>query len=266
MPDHLTSSGGGLSVLICTAYKHHYNWMTYSNWYSLNRTLPDAKVAITCSRTPKIDSYLYHWVYKCNDLRYNLHKNINEDLPYLNKMFGTFFALKMGLVKQPLIVLDADMMILRDFSTDLLKKLSSATFATIPCPYKLDFSGKPVGPIWYFNEVPLEKIGQAINTIKKLKGNDHLDLLALSEVFGDEIEILDELGNEVAESDITSFTHYGNGCGNYTKKDWEKGKTVPPFEVSYALQSSSMSANEKKVLALWGQMANLWGAINQIKI
>lgn len=266
MPDQINASGDGLSVLICTAYLHHFNWMTYSAWYSINKSLPKAKIAITCSRSLNIDSYLYHWVYKCSDLRYNLHKNINVDFPYLNKIYGVYLALKMGLVKQPLVVLDADMMALRDLSTASLVKLNNASFATVACPYELEFPNKPVGPLWFFNHIPLEKIAQVINTVRTFKGRDHVDLLALSKVFGDDVEVVDDLGNEVRDHEITTFTHYNGGCGNFTKKDWEKGKTVPPFNVSYALQSLNMSPNERKVLANWGQMANLWEAINQINI
>lgn len=266
MPDGINSSGDGLSVLICTAYLHHFNWMAYSAWYSVNKFLPKAKIAITCSRSVTIDSYLYHWVYKCSDLRYNLHKNIDKNFPYLNKIYGVYIALKEGLVKQPLVVLDADMMALREISLSSVVKLNNSNFATIKCPYDLDFSGKSVGPLWFFNHVSLEKIADVINTIGTFKGRDHLDLLALSKVFGDDIEIVDDLGNEACDHEITTFTHYNNGCGNFTKKDWEKGKTVPPFNVCYALQSLNMSPNEKRILANWSQMANLWEAINQIKI
>lgn len=268
MPDRIDASGNGLSVLICTAYLHHFNWMTYSAWYSVNKYLPNAKIAITCSRSTNIDSYLYYWIYKCSDLRYNLHKNVGGqfNLPYLNKIYGVYLALKEGLVKQPLVVLDADMMALRDISSHTLDRLNSVNFATTACPYKLEFASKEVGPLWFFNRVPLEKIGKVIDTVGFFKGQDHLDLLALSKVFGDEVETLNDLGNEVRDHEITTFTHYNDGCGNFTKKDWEKGKTVPPFNVSYALQSLNMSPNEKKVLANWGQMANLWDAINQIRI
>lgn len=268
MPDRLDESGIGLSVLICTAYKHHFNWMTYSNWYSVYKNLPNAKVAITCPRSPKIDNYFYHWVYKCGDLRYNLHKNVGEKmgLPYLNKLYGVYLALKEGLVKQPLVVLDADMVALRDLSKATVDKFNEVEFATVRCPYQLEFSGKPVGPIWFFNRVPLEKVAQAINTLRTLKGKEHLDLLALSKVFGDSVNVLEELGCEAGENEVATFAHYGNGCGSFTKKDWEKGRTVPPFNVAYALQSTNMSLNERKVLALWGQMGTLWEAVNQIRI
>ncbi len=268
MPSKLDASGNGLSVLITTAYKHHFNWMAYASWYSVYKNLPNAKVTITCGRAPRIENYFYHWVYKCNDIRYNLHKNVGDKMgvPYLNKLYGVWVALKEGLVKQPLIVLDADMMAMRDFSPATVAELNGAEFATVPCPYyQLAFSGKPVGPLWFFNRVPLEKVEEVINTLRTLKGRDHLDLLALSKVFGNDVRVLEDLGSEVSSDEVTTFTHY-NTVGSFAKKDWEKGKVVPPFNTAYALQSTRMSPNERKVLTLWGQMAELWEAVNQIKI
>ncbi len=270
IPSRVDISGDGLSVLICTSYKHHFNWMAYASWYSVYKNLPGAKIAITCGRASKIDSYYYHWIYKANDLRYNLHKDVGEKIgvPYLNKLFGVYVALKSDLVRQPLVVLDADMMAVRDLSLPLVNKLNSVEFATVPCPYEheLNFSGKPVGPVWFFNRVPLETIGEAINTLKTLKGRDHLDLLALSKVFGDRVTTVEDLGCEVGSDEAATFVHYNKGCGNFIKKDWEKGKVMPPFNTAYALQAGNVSLNERKVIELWGRMAELWEVMNQIKL
>lgn len=269
MPSELGPGGSGLSVLICSIYKYHSNWMAYSNWYSVYKNLPHAKSAISAGRSSKIDHCLYNWVHKCNDLRYHLHTNVGErmGLPYLNKLYGTYVALSEGIVKQPLVVLESDMLCVSDFSLFAIKKLNEVKFATNRCPYKgVEFSGKPVGPVWFFNNQPLEKLAGVINTLKTLKGRDHLDLLALSKFYGDEVEIVDELGTEVNENNMATFTHYKDGCGNFQVKDWEKGKIMAPFHVSYALQTTDMSVNERKVLNLWSQMRSLWEAINQVKM
>lgn len=257
MPE-LDTSGRGLSILITSDYKHMYNWMAFASWYSIYKNLPEAKITIVSGRASKIDHYLYHWVYKCADLRYHLHKNISEKFPYLNKIYGTYMALKKGLIKEPFIVIDADTMAVSDLLPSTIKLLKDVGFAT--SPYYLN-----VGPIWYFRTNALEKIREAINIIGSLKG-EHLDLMALDKVFGKEVTVIEELGNEVEEKSMTTFVHYGKGCGNFIKKDWNKGKTSPPFHVAYALQSVDMSVNEKKVLSLWAQMANLWDTVNQVKM
>jgi hypothetical protein len=264
----LDSNGGGLSVLICTDYTFQHNWMAYSAWYSVSQKLPEAKVTIISPRPKPIETWLYHWVPKISDLRYHLHKNIgvHYGLPYLNKLYGVYIALKEGLVKQPLVVLEADMMAVGDFSPLLLQSLRESKFATNPCPFNVNFAGKPVGPIWFFNGIPLEKVAEAINTVGVNKGKEYLDLLALSRVFGDEVTVLEDLGNEAHEQGVTTFTHYKERCGNFSRQAWAKGKTLPPFNVSYALQTSDLSLNERKVLALWHQMAGLYEAVNHVKM
>lgn len=260
--------GDGLNVLICSSYNHYSNWMAFANWYSVYKYLPKAKVAIAVGRSSRIDHYYYHWVYKCDNLNFHLHKNVGDKLgfPYLNKLYGVYVALKDGVIKPPFIVLDADMMAVNDFSTSLIDSLSKSDFATNVCPYQIPFTGGRVGPIWYFNQSALEKVTEAINTLKTLKGRDHLDLLALSKVYGNNVVVLDELGNEIDEGGTTTFTHYSKGCGNYTKKEWEKGKTLPPFNVAYALHSLDSTVNENKVLGLWSQMGNIWDLTNQVKM
>ncbi len=261
MPDVISPSGNGLSVLIHSNYNHHANWMAYASWYSIYKTLPEAKVAIAVGRASSIQHYYYHWVYRCGDLRYLLHKNIGEKmgLPYLNKIYSTYVALKEGLVKQPLVVIDYETMAVNDLSMDVVSKLNKVDFASSKSCDEV-----PLGSIWYFNRQPLEKLAEVINTIRTLRGRENLDRLALSKVYG--TSVIDDLGNDVKEHGLTVFANYGNGCGNFTKKDWEKGKTVPPFDVAFALHSSEPTVNEKRILSLWSQMGGLWNTVNHIKV
>jgi hypothetical protein len=251
MPSHLGQDGSGLSVLVSSEYQYMYNWMTYSAWYSLNKNLPEAKVAIVCPRSKSVDSMLYGWVYKC-DVRYMLHKNVGElyDLSGLNKIYGVYLALKHGLVRQPLVVMDADVMAVDDFTSDTMKVMQDCGFAK-------NLSGS----LWYFNNQPLEKIEEVINTLKVVGGN--LDL-ALDRVFSESV-VLDDLANESYEQGVTTFTRYRERCGNFTGKEWEKGRTLPPFSVGYALQATDMTVNERKVISLWSQMNSLFDSMSQVK-
>lgn len=265
-PTEFNTLGKGLSVLICSDYQFQFNWMTFAAWYSVKKFLPEATVGITVARPSKIDTYLYNWVYKL-DIKYFMHKNVGNQtrLPYLNKIYGTYVALKEGLLSQPLLVLDADMMAVSSLSEKTLDYLVNSEFSTSRCPYNLDFANKPVGPIWGFNKVNLDKIECAINGIKSLKGENHLDLLALSKIFGDGTTVIDDLGSETQEQAVTTFTHYRDRCGNFVKKDWEKGKTLPPFNVCRSIGVANMTVNEEKVISLWGKMGNLYNVINQVK-
>jgi hypothetical protein len=52
--------------------------------------------------------------------------------------------------------------------------------------------------------------------------------------------------------------------GKFIKPEWEKGKTLPPFGVCGSLSDFSMTANEKKILSLWGGMGNLYDSVTQV--
>ena len=44
----VTSTGKGLNVLIRSEYSFSSNWMSFGSWYSVQKNLPDANVAIIC--------------------------------------------------------------------------------------------------------------------------------------------------------------------------------------------------------------------------
>lgn len=256
----ITESGENLSILICTDYQFIYHWMSFAAWYSISKNLPDAKIAVVCSRYP-INLNLYSWVYKTNT-KFFCYPDVGRKnaLPYLNKLYGVYIALKEGLVTQPLLVIDADMMALRGFSRETLKILNNCSFASNKSSML-----PPVGPIWYFNvNKSLEIVSQVINKVKEFSSyanNQHLDLLALSQVLtGKEIE---DLGNEAYEENITTFTHYKDHCGNFYRKNYEKGVIYPPFAEGYALRTNDMTVNERKVYALWSQMWLAYDALNK---
>lgn len=249
----IESLGKGLTVLICSDYKYNFNWMAYASWYSVSRVLPEARVAVAVARSKKIETYLYNWVYQC-DVGYVTHRNIGEEkrLPYLNKLYGTHVALKKT-VSPPLLVIDADMMAVNPLSEKTLGVLNSCDFATSSSPY-----GTPAGPVWFFNGGAAEKVERAINSLRLHRG-DHLDLKSLGEGV-----VADELCVDAGVSEAATFAHVDR-CGNYAKAGWEKGKTLPPFNITTALQTADMTAGEKKVLSLWRQMGPLFGVVNYAK-
>ena len=157
MPDSLEAEGKGLSVLITSAYTHHYDWMAYSCWQSVYINLPHAKTALVVPRNKDFKSLFYRWVFRCIDLRFFLHKNVSEQISYLNKIYGVYVALKRQLVKTPLLVLEADMVVTSDFLPQTVKSLKEVEFATNP-----DHS------VWYFGKDPLEKIARSINMLGSL--------------------------------------------------------------------------------------------------
>lgn len=260
-PDELDPLGKGLNVLITSDYKFQYNWMSFAAWYSVAKNLPHATVGLTVARPSKLERYLFNWVYKL-DVKFFMHKNVGEkyNLPYLNKLYGVYVALKEGVLRQPLLVIESDMMALSPLSTPAVATMRNWNFVCNRSPYNTS-----VGPIWYFNNTPLEKLEEAIHNLKTGSNRDHLDLEALAKVFADETRVVDDLGNESQDQDVTAFTHYRERVGSFVKKDWEKGMTLPPFHVCRTLGAGDMTVSEKKVIALWGRMANLYDSVNQVK-
>lgn len=264
-PDELDHLGRGLNVLICSDYKFQYNWMTFAAWYSVAKSLPSATVGITAARTSDLDRFLFTWAYKV-PVKYFMHKNIGEanKLPYLNKLYGVYVALKEGVLTQPLLVMDADMMVVSTLSASAVRTMKEVQFASSVCPYQTSFNGNPVGPAWYFNNTPLEKIEEAIDSLKSCQDNNHLDLQALAKVFWNR-EVIEDLCGDATQDGITTIAHYPDKCGKFTKKEWEKGKVLPPFNVCGALSDFGMTANEKKILTLWSQMGNLYNSLTKVK-
>jgi hypothetical protein len=197
---------------------------------------------------------LYNWVNKAG-VKFFLHRDVGRKngLPYLNKIFSTYIAVKEGLVKQPFIVIDADMMALRSLSELTVNSLSNCKFAT---------NKFPMGPIWYFDDQPLEKFVEVINRIKDIQGIEHLDWVALREVFGEPV-VIEGLCNEVHEESLATFTHYREKCGNFRRKDYEKGVVSPPFKDQMTLRTLEMSINERKVFSLWAQMWTSFEALSK---
>jgi hypothetical protein len=59
----MNSLGLGLNIVIETEYTPCHDWMTFSAWYSIKKTLPDAKVIIKVDKR-KINRELFFWVSK----------------------------------------------------------------------------------------------------------------------------------------------------------------------------------------------------------
>ena len=259
----ITQTGKNLSILICTDYSFLFNWMSFAAWYSVSKNLPEAKVTIVSARN-SINLQLYKWVNKI-DAKFFLHTNFGKknNIPYLNKIYSTYVAVKEGLVEQPCLVLDADMMAVRGLSKSLIDTLNGCDFAT---NQSKDMS--PVGPMWYFNNQSLEKIVEVINNIKVLgktvdeQGMLHLDLLALQKTLGDPV-VIDDLCNEAHEANTTTFTHYRKKCGGFFRAEYERGLAYPPFADQLTLRTVDMTVNERKVFSLWAQMQMTFEALSK---
>jgi hypothetical protein len=60
----ITPTGGGLGILIRCEPEPHHGWMSFSLWYSINKSLPDASVAVACRRGIPAPHFRWCWKLK----------------------------------------------------------------------------------------------------------------------------------------------------------------------------------------------------------
>lgn len=266
----ITSTGQNLNVLICTDYSVPFNWMSFAAWYSVMNTLPHAKINVLCTRNKLECHQLYIWCYKCgvDFFQHRGFDNYNE-LRYLNKLKSVWHAAKEGFVDGPCIVLDADMMAVREFSPKALEVMNDldVEFAADNGHYlSKDLVTKTYGGCWFFQKLVADKVAQTINMVGEFKNVSqdlsHLDINALAKVY-DKGVVVDDLCSEAADGAITAFTHYGESCANFVKKDWLENQRVLPFHSCFRYRKLYMTANEKRVFELWKRMADVFDTVNK---
>lgn len=229
--------------------------MSFAAWYSIYKNLPDAIVSVLCARDLKKGYASYNWPYRVN-VKFFQHANVGKQFgySYLNKLYGTYVAIKEEIVEQPLLVVDCDAMCLRSFEEDIVNILNEEN---------ISFASN--GPLWFFRDKKLEDFVSAINNFKQFHdaANDKTSRSICEHMLGaamGEPEFIPGLCNETRDPNITSFTHYSRGCGKFDKKTWNEDRLIPPFGLGDQLDELEMSASEKRVLNLWDKMAIVYDA------
>lgn len=139
-----TTTGNNLNVLICSEYNLHNDWMSFFSWYTLHTFLPEATIAISCTRNKESTQSLYNWPVRCKTKCFT-HKN---------KGFAESIqtALKNGLISTPLIVIPCNIFAIKELSYDCIESLQSTTTGT-----NTDNS------IWYFKNKHNQEKASIIN-------------------------------------------------------------------------------------------------------
>lgn len=102
------TTGKGLTVVITCDYCPHHSWMSFASWYSFYKMLPDAQTIIFCNRT-KIDGQMFDWA-RTLRVPFRIHspKTKKEQVELAAQEFKT-----------PLLVVDPEVMIVREFREDV---------------------------------------------------------------------------------------------------------------------------------------------------
>jgi hypothetical protein len=112
----ISATGKGLSVLITCDYCPHHSWMTFASWYSFYKMLPDASVTIFCNRT-NIEGQMFDWARTLQvPLRLHAPKTKKQQV-----------QLAMQTIKTPLLAVEPDVMLIREFreTTENIKHSNS---------------------------------------------------------------------------------------------------------------------------------------------
>jgi len=111
----VTSTGKGLNVLIKSEYSFSSNWMSFGSWYSVQKNLPDANVAVVCDGVFKFEqvSGCFTWPGKVG---VNIFKCENFD-DFFIKLFDRNNC---NLFDLPLLILDKGVMVVDELSSSVL--------------------------------------------------------------------------------------------------------------------------------------------------
>lgn len=224
----ITNDGRGVYILINTSSTIHNEWLSFCSWYSIFKNLPESEVVIACARQGRNDSPLgFLWPYKTST-QYFQHKNLGE----LNQLLAISIAMKQGLVKQPLIVVNDKTFAIRKFSEKLIHQFQSNDFIRSDS-------------IWYFNNHSFEMIAEAINKNKE------------------DCEEREEFAQEcsVQNKFSPSFSYFNSQCARFDFDDWVKKYSVPPFAYAHKFKSIKMTVNQNKILDLWKRVTNLYESL-----
>lgn len=111
----VTSTGKGLNVLIKSEYSFSSNWLSFGSWYSVQKNLPDANVAIVCDGAVQFESIsgCFVWTGKVGA---NIFKCENFD-DFFIKLFD---RKNCNLFDLPLLILDKGVVVIDELSSSVL--------------------------------------------------------------------------------------------------------------------------------------------------
>lgn len=112
------TTGDGLNIFIACDHVPHHNWMSFACWYSLNKMLPDAQIALGCTKNNMMIN-LFSWA---RTLKIKIHYHQEKDLT--------------NFMPSPLLIVDADMMMINEPDCDFGNNLTVEMGSNMCCDVK----------------------------------------------------------------------------------------------------------------------------------
>jgi hypothetical protein len=214
-------TGQNLSVLILT--ETGKDWETFGTWYSLNKNLPDAEVVIACKRQAPTPFRLYQWARR---LKLKLvYYNQTENDQIANRLNVLHNVVNTKLTNNNILIVQPLIMAI-DCLDEKTRSLMEANWIN--------------EDVWFLRN---PNVAEMLNKY----------LMHESKIQYDEQPIC----IEAKESDhLTCLVSYKKGCGK-----WIDTLRGCPFSNAAGLATTSMTANENRIIELWKKMCSLYSAL-----
>ena len=220
----ITETGENLSVLITTETGR--DWQTFATWYSIYKNLPNAKVAIVCTRNNETPFQYFQWTKKIKIpvIRHNL---FDKNDPIASRLDSIDKAISQKIINGPILVIRDLIMAIDVLDTELVEKMNCNSQI-------LD------NDVWFMKELNIQRI---------------MNSYLLDE---NAIKIQEKcLFSEAKETnDIRSLVSYQKGCGKWI--DTLKGC---PFSNASGLMNMDMTLCENRIIELWKKMCSLYSVV-----
>ncbi len=231
----ISDTGNNLSVLIATETSIPNEWMSYACWYSFYKNAPDANVSISCQRSEKKIHQLMNWANRLK-AKYEYHNKFSKDDKIINKFHSIVCALNKGFITFPLLVVDADVLLVRELKPEVLD-------------LEKKFIRDSKDKVWFFGDFSAQELEKVFDEYaigqKSLIENAPVD---------------DELLRGTKENSGFLLT-IEDGMGRFDTRQWINKNKGSPFGKAFRFHKDEMFPNEKRVLELWGRMASLFKTI-----
>jgi hypothetical protein len=221
----INKTGQNLSVLIIA--EAGQDWQSFSTWYSVFKSLPEAKTVIACKRNGETPFQFFQWAkrLKVPVIKAN---NLYGDLNSANDLNCIVLALRRKLIDNNVLVFRNLSLCLEPFDDVLVNQINLGTNI-----FNENF--------WFVNAHTASKI---------------LDKLVLNDAELEDTKF--NLGAEAKESEnIGSLISYNKGCGR-----WLNTARGCPFSSAAGLIATSMTINENRIINLWKKMVPLYNAVS----
>lgn len=231
----ISDTGENLNVLIVSEASVPNEWMSYAAWYSFFKNAPDANVAISCQRTHKRIHQLMNWANRLK-VNYEYHDKFSKDNKVINRFHSVACALNRGLVKFPLLVIDAEVLLIRELEVGVLDQTKK-------------FARDNKDKVWFFGDFHPKDLESVFDEYATGK----IDLI-------DSTDSDDRLLHGTKEN-VGFLITIEDGMGRFDTRTWIDKSKGCPFGKAFRFHKDEMLTNEKRVLELWGRMASLFKTI-----